>query len=149
MDDLAVNAIGNALARMADALESLADTQRLHLKLLAGERGAPIADIRAALEAEAADAAGIEQAQAASPGAKHPRSGTDLIQLLTQDQGELDTLHRAHAAAERDFGRGNVPDNLDLYSYAEENGLTEAQRPGIDEPVSNVPPAAPVGPAGT
>lgn len=131
--------------RIATALESLADTQRLHLKLLAVNAGAKIHDVKAALAEELTDEEVAEEAAAAPTNPRQPRSGADLIQLLSQSPDELDTLHRAHAHAEREYGRGQVPADLDLYAYAAEEGIDQENKPVIEEPVSTVPPRA-VGP---
>lgn len=135
--------------RIATALESLAETQRLSLKLAAGVAGTTVTEVRAALHAESDDVeaegrregggAASSNSSSSSSAPRQPRSGADLMQLLAQDPEELDMLHRTHAHAEREYGRGQVPADLDLYAYAAEAGIDQDSRPAIEEPVSTVP----------
>lgn len=103
-----IDRLGAQLIRSNDIAET-----RLRLELL--QAGITPEQLEAATKELAAQAAAQAQ-EAQEPAGRRPGAA---MELLTQTPAELAELDRAYQEAERHYGRGQVPDSLDLYSYAE------------------------------
>lgn len=140
-----------SLCRIADALDKLVELERLLLKLRAGDRGVSLAALIAAKE-EAEDLPqGIapnppvvtremrENPEWAARQMQEQRSLPVPMHLYEQSPLELFKADLAYQHAEREFGRGKVPPELDLEKYAEEHALGAEEGPTVIEPDGPVP----------
>jgi hypothetical protein len=96
--------------KQAEQTERIADSLELLVKLEALKADIPLSAVKEAEEGAPLEVGGT------SPAATPEK----LMELLAgQTPEELDRLDDAFAHAEQHFGRGKVPESLDLYGYAE------------------------------
>ena len=138
-----------SLRRIAKSLERIAELQELLVQIQAQKVGSSLEQVEATAEYEremrAAEAKARAKYEAKVGGAQGPRAVEKPaalpvpMSLLQQSPAEIFRMDRAYQAAEREYGKGMVPPDIDLGRFAEEEGIPEEPGPELAEPLGGVP----------